>query len=311
MMPIGAIGPSEWEDSAVRMSEERVVHELRTQAAEPLGANRAVGLAGGLCACAFVLALASGSVSSRVGAPAGFRLSSIAGDAASVVAGLVFVVGAGLFLWARHAARMSAGSRAKGSMWERLLALVVLVVVIALAGRVVHTLEHIFRPPGERASAGLPRGVTRQKPVPVAHGHVTWVEVVAVGVGVALGFLVLYALLRSPRRHGDESGVGGLDSAISAGIDDLESERDTRRAVIKAYARMERALAAEGLPRRPSETPLEFLRRVLAGLHVGGHPVSRLTSLFERARFSQHEVDEPMRREAIDALSELRAELGG
>jgi hypothetical protein len=37
--------------------------------------------------------------------------------------------------------------------------------------------------------------------------------------------------------------------------------------------------------------------------------VRRLTGLFERARFSPHEIDARMKNEAIDALSGLRAEL--
>ena len=53
---------------------------------------------------------------------------------------------------------------------------------------------------------------------------------------------------------------------MSDAIDDLEAEPDARRAVIAAYARMEGVLARHGLRRCPSETPLEYLRRILLGL---------------------------------------------
>ena len=294
------------------MSEERVVHELRTSAAEPLGTRRAGGLAAGLCACAFVLALASGSVASRIGAPAGLGLSSAVGDAAGVVAGLVLVVGAGLYLWARHAARMGRGAKVMAPLWERLVALGAVLATIALAGPLIHVLAHDLRSRAHRSSSPPASSVTKQTPAAAVQGHITPVELVAVGVGVVLGLVVLYWFFRPPRGHPPEpTETNELDRAVGAGIDDLETEQDPRRAVIKAYARMETALAVDGLPREPSETPLEFLSRALLRLRVSTHAVTRLTSLFERARFSHHEVDEPMRREAIDALSELRAELGG
>jgi hypothetical protein len=79
--------------------------------------------------------------------------------------------------------------------------------------------------------------------------------------------------------------------------------------VIAAYARLERALAAYGLPRRASEAPEEYVTRILRELEVGTASVQRLTTLFARAKFSQHEVDEGMKDEAIETLEELRTEL--
>jgi hypothetical protein len=72
---------------------------------------------------------------------------------------------------------------------------------------------------------------------------------------------------------------------------------------------MERVLAEEGLPRRPSETPVEFLRRALTRLKASRSAAAQLTSLFEHAKFSQHPVDESMRHEALGALADLRSEL--
>jgi hypothetical protein len=72
---------------------------------------------------------------------------------------------------------------------------------------------------------------------------------------------------------------------------------------------MERALATRGLPRRESEAPVEYLQRILDAVRASQHSVRRLTRLFERARFSPHEIDERMKDDAIDALTGLRAEL--
>ena len=79
--------------------------------------------------------------------------------------------------------------------------------------------------------------------------------------------------------------------------------------MIAAYARMERSLAAHGVPRRRFEAPHEYLGRVLGELTAGRLPAGRLTTLFERARFSPHEIDETMKSDAIEAIESLQADL--
>jgi hypothetical protein len=100
-----------------------------------------------------------------------------------------------------------------------------------------------------------------------------------------------------------------LAASLSDAIDDLEAEPDARAAVIAAYARMEGVLARHGLRRKPSETPLEYLRRILLGLTARADAVTRLTSLFEQAKFSRHEIDASMKHDAIGALREIRDDL--
>jgi uncharacterized protein YneF (UPF0154 family) len=100
-----------------------------------------------------------------------------------------------------------------------------------------------------------------------------------------------------------------IAEALDESLDDLRGEPDPRKAVIAAYARLERVLARHGLPRRRSEAPLEYLRRMLAVLAVTGEAARRLTTLFERARFSQHEVGVEMKEEAIEALETVRDDL--
>src|SRR5262249_49513833 len=100
-----------------------------------------------------------------------------------------------------------------------------------------------------------------------------------------------------------------LAEVLSETLDDLRGEPDPRKAVIGAYARMERTLAARGVPRERFEAPVEHLARVLDLVQVSAHPVGRPARLFERAGFSPHEIDVRMKDDAIDALAGLRAEL--
>jgi hypothetical protein len=98
-------------------------------------------------------------------------------------------------------------------------------------------------------------------------------------------------------------------TTIGDAIGELEAEPDARRAVIAAYARMESVLGRHGLRRKPSDTPVEYLGRILGGLTSRTDAVARLTSLFEEAKFSRHEIDGGMKREAIDALRAIRDDL--
>ena len=100
-----------------------------------------------------------------------------------------------------------------------------------------------------------------------------------------------------------------LDAVLADTLEDLYAERDPRTAVINAYARMEEAFAAYRVPRDEAETSQEYVERALDRLNVSGWAVRRLTLLFERAKFSSHDVDTTMKDDAIDTLASVRAEL--
>jgi hypothetical protein len=136
-------------------------------------------------------------------------------------------------------------------------------------------------------------------------------------VTVALILLALGAWWYAGRARGRARGeldredrlVTDLAAAMDESVDDLRAEPDPRRAVVAAYARLERVLAAHRLPRRPAESPLEYLARMLDGLSVSPEAARRLTGLFERAKFSQHAVGADMKEEAISALETVRDDL--
>lgn len=100
-----------------------------------------------------------------------------------------------------------------------------------------------------------------------------------------------------------------LGSDLRRSLVDLESERDPRRAVERAYVRMEESLGAVELSRAPDETPAEFTTRVLRVLGVSAAAASDLTALFEIARFSDHPMDEDDRRRAISSVQRVEAEV--
>jgi Domain of unknown function (DUF4129) len=169
---------------------------------------------------------------------------------------------------------------------------------------------HVHRPAQPLPGVGP---VTR----PQDHGHsgttrslhFRWAELVVVlGLLVVAGAIVAASSRRRPRSR-PEIAPEVLAAALDESLDDLRADPDLRRAIIAAYARMEAALAAAGIPRNPAEAPLEYLERALLTLDTSAESVRRLTDLFEWARFSQHEPEPSMRDDAVDALSAVRDEL--
>jgi len=142
----------------------------------------------------------------------------------------------------------------------------------------------------------------------------TWL---VVGSTVALLLVAPAAIVIRRRRARRAQQAIVPDAAERVGSDlrrslaDLESERDPRLAVERAYARMEDSLGAIELARARDETPTEFTSRVLRVLGASAAAASDLTGLFEIARFSDHAMDEDDRRRAIASVRRVEAEVTG
>jgi hypothetical protein len=159
-------------------------------------------------------------------------------------------------------------------------------------------------PPNEE-----PTGEARRPQTPRDPEFQWWLAMLAAGGATAAVFVWRRARPRRPLVVAAPDVAEQLSEVLSETLDDLALERDPRRAVIRAYARMEHVLAHHGLPRAPHEAPLEYLARVLRGLNVRAEAAHALTELFERAKFSQHEIDLAMKEEAIAALVCVRDDL--
>jgi len=206
--------------------------------------------------------------------------------------------------------RQSYQSRTARSL--AVLALVVLIVILIGRHFDLNRLLHPHQRPAAAGQTGHGRHPKHHRSIPAPRTvQFRWEELVAVLV-LLLALGAVMAATRSRLRAGTARHVAApeaLAAALDESLDDLRADTDLRRAIIAAYARMERALAAAGLPRHHAEAPLEYLERALLALDASAGAVRRLTDLFEWARFSQHEPDPSMRDEAVDALVAVRDEL--
>jgi hypothetical protein len=155
----------------------------------------------------------------------------------------------------------------------------------------------------------LPDQSTLDATVPPPDPGVVPMVVAGLALAAMIGLAVAQLLAERRRRRPPRTPAERLVELLDDTLEDLEGEPDPRRAVIAAWARMERGLAAAGLPRHPAEAPFEYAGRVLEAALARPASVHRLTGLFERAKFSRHAIGDEDRDEAIAALRAVRWEV--
>lgn len=154
-------------------------------------------------------------------------------------------------------------------------------------------------------SAVLPQSSLPAAPAP-PHAAVDWLALGMVAALLAVAGLLAWRWLRPARPRSRRTVLVSLESLLSDAIEDVLGEADPRRAVIAAWARLERVLTRHGLPRHVAEAPLEYAARARGELDVEAVSLEHLADLFEWARFSLNEVTPAMRGEALDGLRAVR-----
>jgi hypothetical protein len=208
------------------------------------------------------------------------------------------------------------GAAPRRGRWHLLSAFTAFMGALAIAWVLVHTgfvqrLQNFEKQLARKQSSSQSANKLGKQNKNARNPQLRWDEITVFLVLIAGTAIVVYAGRRTKRpprpwRFGRKQEVS---LAIDESIDDLRTDPDLRRAIVAAYARMELALGRAGLPRHPAEAPFEYVERALTSLDTSVESARRLTSLFERAKFSQHEPDPEMRDEAIDALVAVRDEL--
>ena len=191
----------------------------------------------------------------------------------------------------------------------QILSLVNFLVVAYLLWKNVLPLGHLMSlGQGGGAGSGLARDASPDAPFLVTWTFAVLALVAASGaLALALWFISGDRLARWWEREDDDPAPPVLAEAVEESLEDLRTEPEARRAIIRCYARFERAAAVSGLERMPWHTPMEFMREVLSRLPAPQGAVRALTGLFELARFSDRALGPGERDRALDALDNIKA----
>ena len=224
------------------------------------------------------------------------------------------VVALGVFALLRRddaVASAARGTRRRGPM-QALASAAAGVVLVLVALRFVRSDDAREPGDGQLPSIGDAPGIDGELDGRYEPQFTVWPVIVTVAL-VAVAAVAIALERRARRKAAGPPPPPTVELALAdvldETLDDLRAETDPRRAVIEAYARMERALGAAGLPRGEAEAPEEYLGRVVDGVELGRRNAGRLTALFTWARFSGHDVRPEMKDEAIDTLEAVRDEL--
>jgi cbb3-type cytochrome oxidase subunit 3 len=282
-----------------------------------------------LSGAALTALLAFVAIASRAHKPGGGtgggsgHAPTLISDYLATLALVIIPIGAVLVVWGL-ANRRRQQTLSGRTNWRRTLVAVGVIFVLLSVAVFSAEKRQQARGPSARGTTSLlgpllgPTGVKQRRQArddtPPHRVQWRWLPVLVLGslllgIFVTTGVAIAYGR-RNREAFGEEAQLArALDEVLSDSLDDLRAERDPRKAVIRAYARMEKTFAAYGVPREEHETPLEYVARVLDSLRVSSFAVRRLVQLFERAKFSPHEIGPSMKDDAIEALAGLRAEL--
>jgi len=214
------------------------------------------------------------------------------------VAGLILLVVR--LIWMREDGDGLPERKRRSIWWILLLPL----VVFGVSKIIAKLRGHGF---GLHGAAGPAGGSTAHGGTAHAGGS-SW-QVLVLFVAVALMVAVVTVL-----RH-RRSAVPALEdpapaASASASAQALREDPDPRTAIIGCYAAMERSLAEAGAPVVAADTPAELLAKATTGGLIRSAWAGTLTGLFRRARYSSHPMTEADRTTAMNALAQVRADLG-
>jgi len=171
----------------------------------------------------------------------------------------------------------------------------------------VGVIDDLLGSPVRKADTASPAESSADAP-PAVHSELVSGVLETLLVALALiGFGVvawLYLGTRQPQGHHTPRppAPSALQMAVEDSLDDLRHIPDVRLAIIRCYDRFERVLAGADVRRAPWQTAMEFMHTALKRPGLPRDDVHELTSLFELARFSQHELGPGHRERAWKAL---------
>ncbi|HKV66736.1 MAG TPA: DUF4129 domain-containing protein, partial [Gaiellales bacterium] len=200
-----------------------------------------------------------------------------------VLAPILGVLGLALFLYAQvHRLRQRDADslkKIKRRQAKAAVSFLLIIVGVALWMRSGRHLPNFFG--GSSTGRGGPGTLGRPGSGHPAVTGSDWTAVIVIWVLLAAAAVFVYLRYRASRRSADLLPLPAFaEEPGESEVARLRRELDPRRAVIAAYAAMERLMARDGVARGAHEAPMEYLGRVTLHGHHRVAAVHRLTALF-------------------------------
>ncbi len=199
-------------------------------------------------------------------------------------------------------------------VYAAVLCSAIIILWMGVPQRILSGMQGIITPLGAGTGSSQP-------PLNPMAGFFPSVAVVSLGVLVITAiFLTSFILLmgglrlalNSRQMRADDTSEEVQEEAatiIQQTITALKAEKEYHEIILQCYVKMCRILAKAGIELTPAETAREFADSISTKLQVGEKAVSGLTFLFEEARYSNHEISEEKRIQALSYLASLQRAL--
>ncbi len=120
----------------------------------------------------------------------------------------------------------------------------------------------------------------------------------------AIILLTLTGVIMLFKKKRGEKGPS-IEEIASETIDNLEQNNDYREAVINCYRQMCDWLSRQGIHKNDFQTPREFAMASKDYLRIAPETLYTLTQIFEKARYSKHQININDKNQAIQCLNEI------
>lgn len=143
----------------------------------------------------------------------------------------------------------------------------------------------------------------------VGGGFVLVLFFIVIVASVLISLRQLKVLPRLAREAPRSIDAGAEIGVVETAIEDIQGGEDFRSVVIRMYRHMCRLISDAKTRGTEFMTPRELARMAVEELKWPESPVAELTSLFEEARYSHHEIDAFMQRRAVFSLESIRDDI--
>lgn len=144
----------------------------------------------------------------------------------------------------------------------------------------------------------VPEGYVEEQTPQKESQNIYWLIAIAIIIIIIVGVFIMFK--KQENRQGPN-----IQEIASRTVNQLRTENDHRKTVLNCYKEMCNWLNRQGVHKGAFQTPREFAMATKNFLRISPEGLYTLTQIFEKARYSKHNIDVEDRNNAIKCLNEI------